>query len=164
MNSTLTNCKLARQWTLLSRTVLLLQNRRRGVASRQTELAVNCSRQFSVSQAEEQHQPQSNLRLSQYGFSLAELLISMFIVTMIVGTVLSLSNMGQARQAFEQDLVSVQQNTREAVDQMYRELRLAGFPQQSFYAASLGWTHDRLEWWRRQRDSIQQRHDQPELC
>ncbi len=77
---------------------------------------------------------------STRGFSLVELLVTTFVMTIVLGSVLALSNQGQARHEFEQDLLAVQQSAREVCDQMYRDIRMAGYPQQKLYAASLNWT------------------------
>ena len=50
-------------------------------------------------------------------------------MTIVLGSVLYLSNQTQARQDFESEKLSVQQNANEALDQMYRDLRMAGYPQ-----------------------------------
>lgn len=77
---------------------------------------------------------------SERGFSLIELMITTLIMTVVLGSVLQLSNQTQARQDFESEKLSVQQNTNEALDQMYRDLRMVGYPLPRQFAASLGWT------------------------
>ena len=74
------------------------------------------------------------------GFSLVELLVATFMLTALLGSVLAIFNQEQSRFDFEQDLVAAQQSTREVTDQVYRDGRMAGFPQQRLYAASLNWT------------------------
>ena len=74
------------------------------------------------------------------GFSLVELLVATFMLTALLGSVLTIFNQEQSRFDFEQDLVATQQSAREVTDQVYRDVRMAGFPQQRLYAASLNWT------------------------
>jgi Tfp pilus assembly protein PilW len=74
------------------------------------------------------------------GFSLVELLIATFMLTALLGSVLAIFNQQQSRYDFEQDLVATQQSAREVADQVYRDVRMAGYPQQRLYAASLNWT------------------------
>lgn len=78
---------------------------------------------------------------SERGFSLIELLITTLVMTIVLGSVLYLSNQTQARQNFESERLSIQQNANEALDQMYRDIRMVGYPQSQLYAASLGWTY-----------------------
>jgi type II secretory pathway component PulJ len=77
---------------------------------------------------------------NEAGFSLIELLVSTLVMTIVLGSLLALSNQNQERADFEQDLLAVNQSGREAVDQMYRDIRLAGYPQQRVFAGSLNWT------------------------
>ncbi|MCI0417741.1 MAG: prepilin-type N-terminal cleavage/methylation domain-containing protein [Acidobacteria bacterium] len=79
-------------------------------------------------------------RSSEQGFSLIELLVTTLVMTIVMGSLLALSNQSQARSEFEQDLVALNQSGREVADQIYRDIRLAGFPQQKLFAASLNWT------------------------
>jgi prepilin-type N-terminal cleavage/methylation domain-containing protein len=74
------------------------------------------------------------------GFTLIELLITTLVLSVILGSVLALSNQGQGRKEFQEDLLAVQQGLREATDQMYRDMRMAGYPQSSIFAISTGWT------------------------
>ena len=74
------------------------------------------------------------------GFSLIELLITTLIMSTVLGSVLALSNQGQSRKAFQDDVLASQQNLRETSDQIYRDIRMAGFPQQKIFASSTGWT------------------------
>jgi prepilin-type N-terminal cleavage/methylation domain-containing protein len=74
------------------------------------------------------------------GFTLIELLITTLVLSVILGSVLALSNQGQGRKEFQEDLLTVQQNLREACDQMYRDMRMAGYPLQKVYDISTGWT------------------------
>ena len=74
------------------------------------------------------------------GFSLVELLVATFMLTALLGSVLAIFNQEQSRYDFEQDLVAAQQSARDVTDQVYRDVRMAGFPQQRLYAASLNWT------------------------
>jgi Tfp pilus assembly protein PilW len=77
---------------------------------------------------------------SSKGFSLIELLIATFMLTSLLASVLAIFNQEQSRYTFEQDLVAIQQSAREVADQIYRDVRMAGYPQQRLYAASLNWT------------------------
>jgi prepilin-type N-terminal cleavage/methylation domain-containing protein len=79
-------------------------------------------------------------RSSEQGFSLIELLVTTLVMTIVMGSLLALSNQSQTRSEFEQDLVALNQSGREVADQIYRDIRLAGFPQQKLFAASLNWT------------------------
>ena len=74
------------------------------------------------------------------GFSLVELLVATFMLTALLGSVLAIFNQEQSRHDFEQDLLAMQQSTREVADQVYRDVRMAGFPQERLYASSLNWT------------------------
>jgi Tfp pilus assembly protein PilW len=74
------------------------------------------------------------------GFSLVELLVATFMLTALLGSVLAIFNQEQSRSDFEQDLLATQQSAREVADQVYRDVRMAGFPQERLYAASLNWT------------------------
>lgn len=74
------------------------------------------------------------------GFTLIELLITTLVLSVILGSVLALSNQGQGRKEFQEDLLEVQQSLREASDQIYRDTRMAGYPQPKVYDLSLGWT------------------------
>ena len=62
------------------------------------------------------------------------------VMTTVMGSLLALSSQNQARADFEQDLVALNQSGREVADQIYRDLRLAGYPQQKLFAATLTWT------------------------
>jgi Tfp pilus assembly protein PilW len=74
------------------------------------------------------------------GFSLVELLVATFMLTALLGSVLAIFNQEQSRHDFEQDLLAMQQSARELADQVYRDVRMAGFPQERLYASSLNWT------------------------
>jgi prepilin-type N-terminal cleavage/methylation domain-containing protein len=78
--------------------------------------------------------------ISSSGFTLIELLITTLVLSVILGSVLALSNQGQGRKQFQEDLLAVQQNLREACDQMYRDMRMAGYPLQKVYDINTGWT------------------------
>jgi prepilin-type N-terminal cleavage/methylation domain-containing protein len=82
---------------------------------------------------------QRDLR-SEQGFSLIELLVTTLVMTIVMGSLLALSNQSQARSDFEQDMVALNQSGREVADQIYRDIRLAGYPQQKLFAATLNWT------------------------
>ena len=77
---------------------------------------------------------------SERGFSLIELLVTTLVMTTVMASLLALSSQNQARSDFEQDLVALNQSGREVADQIYRDLRLAGYPQQRIFAATLNWT------------------------
>ena len=79
-------------------------------------------------------------RRSEQGFSLIELLVTTLVMTIVMGSLLALSNQSQARADFEQDMVALNQSGREVADQVYRDIRLAGYPQQKLFAATLNWT------------------------
>ena len=74
-------------------------------------------------------------RPSERGFSLIELLVTTLVMTTVMASLLALSSQNQARSDFEQDLVALNQSGREVADQIYRDLRLAGYPQQRIFAA-----------------------------
>ncbi|HVN77625.1 MAG TPA: prepilin-type N-terminal cleavage/methylation domain-containing protein [Terriglobia bacterium] len=74
------------------------------------------------------------------GFTLIELLITTLVLSVILGSVLALSNQGQGRKEFQEDLLAVQQGLREATDQMYRDMRMGGYPQPSIFDIATGWT------------------------
>lgn len=79
-------------------------------------------------------------RRSEQGFSLIELLVTTLVMTIVMGSLLALSNQSQARAEFEQDVVALNQSGREVADQVYRDMRLAGYPQRKLFAATLNWT------------------------
>jgi len=83
--------------------------------------------------------PEAN-KQSEQGFSLIELLVTTLVMTVVMGSLLSLSSQNQARADFEQDMVALNQLGREVGDQIYRDMRMAGYPQQKLFAASLNWT------------------------
>ena len=67
-------------------------------------------------------------------------MITTLVMTVILGSALMLSNQSQGSKQYQEDLLTIQQSLREASDQMYRDMRMAGYPQARVYALSTGWT------------------------
>jgi prepilin-type N-terminal cleavage/methylation domain-containing protein len=83
----------------------------------------------------------SNIRLHvEKGFSLIELLIVLFVFTFIVGGLFNILGRSQNRYQFEQEVADIQQVARNCLDLMEREIRLAGFPKETYYDSSNNWT------------------------
>ena len=72
------------------------------------------------------------------GFSLVELLVALSVFALILGGVFTVLDKSQNRYQFEQDVAEAQQTARNTVDQMDREIHLAGFPKRSYYDSALG--------------------------
>jgi type IV pilus assembly protein PilW len=83
---------------------------------------------------------QTRRAISTDGFSLLELLIVLAVFSFIVGGIFNNLTQSQRRYQFEQEVAEVQQTARNAVDIMEREIKLAGFPIQSYYDSALNWT------------------------
>jgi prepilin-type N-terminal cleavage/methylation domain-containing protein len=67
-------------------------------------------------------------RAFQTGFSLLEVAIVLLILSVIMGAVFSQINLVQQRSSAEQSKLDMFQESREFMDQMSRDLRLAGYP------------------------------------
>jgi len=80
-----------------------------------------------------------NLR-AKHGFSLLEMLIVLAVFTFIVGGIFGNLSQSQIRYQFEQEVAELQQSSRNAVDLMEREIKLAGFPKASYYDSGQNWT------------------------
>jgi len=76
------------------------------------------------------------------GFSLVELLVVLSVFAFILGGVFTVLDKSQNRYQFEQDVAEAQQTARNAVDQMDREIHLAGFPKRSYYDSALGFDNN----------------------
>ena len=74
------------------------------------------------------------------GFSLIELLIVLFVFTFVMGGIFNVLVRSQNRYRFEQDVAEAQQMARNSIELMEREIRLAGFPQSSYYDSSNNWS------------------------
>ena len=69
----------------------------------------------------------------QRGFSLIELVISLAILTIVIGVVLSGIDTMQARNAVEANKVDLTQESREFMDQISNDLRQSGFPRSDMF-------------------------------
>ena len=65
---------------------------------------------------------------SQRGFSLLELMVSMAILTVVLGVVTEGMNTMQARNAVESNKVDLTQESRQFMDQIINDIHQAGFP------------------------------------
>ena len=72
-------------------------------------------------------------RTEQQGYSLVELMISMVIFLIVVGAVLQLLSQSQQRNVATATAQDATAMVRDGVDQMVRELRLAGYPSTGGY-------------------------------
>lgn len=78
-------------------------------------------------------------RNSQLGFSMIELMLSMLILSIIMGAVFNEVAKVQRRYRMEEQRLDVFQTSREFLDQMIRDIHQAGFPNPKMYApGSLG--------------------------
>ena len=64
----------------------------------------------------------------QYGFSLLELMVVLLVLSVMMGTVFQQINLVQQRNAAEQNKIDIFEEARTFVDQMTRDLHLAGYP------------------------------------
>jgi len=78
-----------------------------------------------------------NNRRSAAGFSLLELMIVLIILLSISGAVFQIINLSAERSSTEQTKLDMFQEGREFMDQMTRDLRLAGYPNARNYAPSI---------------------------
>jgi prepilin-type N-terminal cleavage/methylation domain-containing protein len=85
---------------------------------------------------------QKQLSPKQSGFSLIELLVVLGVFAFILGGIFNVLDKSQNRYQFEQDVAEAQQTARNAVDQMDREIHLAGFPKRSYYDSTLGFDNN----------------------
>lgn len=67
------------------------------------------------------------------GFSLIELMIVLFVFSLILGGLFASLRTGQQRFDFEQDVLEAQQSARDSMDLMVREIHLAGYPKSGYY-------------------------------
>ena len=74
-----------------------------------------------------------NPRQSQQGFSLIELLTVLVILTLVMGAVFQQMIQVQQRYQVEQTKLDMFQESREFMDQMTRDLHMAGFPSAKMY-------------------------------
>jgi prepilin-type N-terminal cleavage/methylation domain-containing protein len=63
-----------------------------------------------------------------YGFSLLELMIVLIVVLVITGAIFQVINLATQRSSVEQTKVDMFQEAREFMDQMSRDLKMAGYP------------------------------------
>lgn len=77
-----------------------------------------------------------NPRRSQGGFSLIELLTVLVILTLVMGAVFSQMIQVQQRYQLEQTKLDMFQESRDFMDQMTRDLHMAGYPSSKMFAAS----------------------------
>jgi len=76
----------------------------------------------------------TNRTRPQAGFSLVEMMLVLVIFLVVSGAIFGLLNVAQARYRSEQEFVDTFQGTRLAIDQVSREIRMAGYPPPSSYA------------------------------
>ncbi|MBI1955314.1 MAG: prepilin-type N-terminal cleavage/methylation domain-containing protein [Acidobacteria bacterium] len=69
----------------------------------------------------------------QQGFSLVEMLISMVVLLVVVGAVLQLMSQSQQRSVATATVQDATSMLRDSVDQMVRDIRLAGYPAPNSY-------------------------------
>jgi prepilin-type N-terminal cleavage/methylation domain-containing protein len=72
----------------------------------------------------------------QAGFSLIEMMIVLVILTLVIGVTMSAINDVQKRSRIEEARVDLNQETREFVDQMVRDLHQSGYPTSGMYNAT----------------------------
>jgi prepilin-type N-terminal cleavage/methylation domain-containing protein len=70
----------------------------------------------------------SSVRDRQHGFSLLELMIVLLVLSVMMGTVFQQINLVQQRNAAEQSKIDIFEESRSFVDQLTRDLHLAGYP------------------------------------
>lgn len=75
--------------------------------------------------------------LSYRGFSLAEAVIGMFILVLLTGAIFSLLNQVQFASSSESAKMDSTQEAREFVDQIVRDVHMAGYPKATMYAPGL---------------------------
>lgn len=68
------------------------------------------------------------MRAKQRGFSMVELMISMAVLLLVVGSVLQLLSQSQQRYVTSSSVEDAASMVRDTMDQMIREIRLAGYP------------------------------------
>jgi prepilin-type N-terminal cleavage/methylation domain-containing protein len=72
---------------------------------------------------------------TQSGFSLVELLISLLVMSIVIGVTLNGVNRAQKRNAAESMKLDMTQQAREGLDQIVRDLHQAGYPSPTMYAS-----------------------------
>lgn len=70
---------------------------------------------------------------SQHGFSLLEMIIVVSILTIVMGGIFGMMNSAQKRYSVEDTKLDLQQESREFLDQVIRDLHQAGFPNKRMY-------------------------------
>lgn len=75
------------------------------------------------------------MRNSQSGFSVVELMIALFIMTLVIGALFSQMIQGQQYSAAERTKLDLFQEAREFMDQMSRDMRAAGYPNTRNFAS-----------------------------
>lgn len=75
------------------------------------------------------------VRSRQYGFSLLELMVVILILSVMMGTVFQQINQVQQRNASEQSKIDIFEESRSFVDQLTRDLHLAGYPNPRNFAS-----------------------------
>src|SRR5215472_1237657 len=78
--------------------------------------------------------PKRAKKRMQQGFSLVEMMISIAILTLVVGVVVGAVNTTQQRSNSEIAHLDITQQAREMIDQFVRDLHQAGFPPSNTYA------------------------------
>lgn len=81
------------------------------------------------------------MRCKEKGFSLVEVMIAMAVMLITVAAVFQLLNTSQSRSVSTTALQDANALARESVDQMVREIRLAGYPAANSYPVALGLTY-----------------------
>lgn len=76
------------------------------------------------------------MRHRNRGFSLIELMITLLVLSVIMGAIFQLMRLAMSRSATEQAKLDMFQEAREFMDQMARDLRQAGYPNPRNYASS----------------------------
>jgi prepilin-type N-terminal cleavage/methylation domain-containing protein len=80
----------------------------------------------------------------QRGFSLVELLISMFVLMLIISVAFDQIMQLQKKAASESSRLEMSQEAREFIDQTVHDLHLAGYPNASMFAAAIPLTDPRV--------------------
>jgi prepilin-type N-terminal cleavage/methylation domain-containing protein len=81
---------------------------------------------------------------AQRGFSLLEMMIVVAIMTIVMGGIFGMMNTAQKRYSVEDTKLDLQQESREFLDQVIRDLHQTGFPNARMYATGLTNTSDKV--------------------
>jgi prepilin-type N-terminal cleavage/methylation domain-containing protein len=99
----------------------------------------------------ERTKPAGNGRVSggarisvQRGFSLVELMFSMFILLLVISVAFDQIMQLQKKAASESSRLDMSQEAREFIDQTVHDLHLAGYPNASMFAAAIPLTDPRV--------------------